>query len=115
MQKSTNRFFDRGTMQKLAVSLLCLLCTGALQAVAIQSYKGLTDRVHINMQKTTASAVVKNLAQQTTYTFIYDPEYLDQCTLAAVKFQDQPLADVLHYLDVYAPIDIAYTNHTIAL
>ena len=115
MQKSTNRFFDRGTMQKLAVSLLCFLCTGALQAVAIQSYKGLTDRVHINMQKTTATAVVKNLAQQTTYTFIYDPEYLDQCTLAAVKFQDQPLAEVLHYLDVYAPIDIAYTNNTIAL
>ncbi|HEY8915031.1 MAG TPA: TonB-dependent receptor [Chitinophaga sp.] len=115
MQKSTNRFFDRGTMQKLAVSLLCFLCTGALQAVAIQSYKGLTDRVHINMQKTTATAVVKNLAQQTAYTFIYDPEYLDQCILAAVKFQDQPLADVLHYLDVYAPIDIAYTNNTIAL
>lgn len=115
MQKSTNRFFDRGTMQKRAVSLLCFLCTGYLQAMAIQSYKGLTDRVHINMQKTTATAVVKTLAQQTAYTFIYDPEYLDQCSLAAVKFRDQPLADVLRYLDVYAPIDIAYANRTIAL
>lgn len=115
MQKSTNRFFDRGTMQKWAVSLLCFLCTGYLQGMAMQSYKGLTDRVHINMQKTTAAAVVKTLAQQTTYTFIYDPEYLGQCSLPTVKFQDQPLADVLHYLDVYAPIDIAYTSRTIAL
>lgn len=115
MQKSTNRFFYRGTLQKWVVSLLCFLWGWHPMVLAAQLYKGLTDKVQINMQNTTAAAVVKNLEQQTKYTFIYDPEYLGQCKVAALKFENNTLGDVLHFLDVYSPIDITYTNNTIAL
>ncbi len=53
--------------------------------LAAQLYKGLTDKVKVTMQNTTAAAVVKNLEQQTNYTFIYDPEYLGQCKLDRSK------------------------------
>ncbi|WP_246197752.1 TonB-dependent receptor [Chitinophaga agrisoli] len=55
------------------------------------------------------------MEQQTSYTFIYDPEYLKQCNLTGLKLKDNTLAEVLHYLDVYAPIDISYNNNTVAL
>lgn len=115
MQKSTNRFFHRGAMQKWAVSLVWFLWVGYPAALAAQSYKELTNRVHINTPNTTAAAVVRTLEQQTTYTFIYDPEYLGQCKLNGIKLENTTLGEVLHFLDVYAPVDITYTNNTIAL
>lgn len=115
MQKSTNRFFFRGTLQKWLVSLLCFFWGGHPMVLAAQLYKGLKDKVEITMQNTTAAAVVKNLEQQTNYTFIYDPEYLEQCKLDGVKSDNNTLGEVLQFLDVYTPVDITYTNNTIAL
>jgi outer membrane receptor protein involved in Fe transport len=83
--------------------------------LAAQLYQGLTDKVQINMQNTTAAAVVKTLEQQTSYTFIYDPEYLAQCKVDRIKFANSTLGEVLSYIDIYAPVDITYTNNTIAL
>jgi outer membrane receptor protein involved in Fe transport len=83
--------------------------------LAAQLYKGLKDKVQITMQNTTAAAVVKNLEQQTNYTFIYDPEYLEQCKLDGLKFDNNTLGEVLQFLDVYTPVDITYNNNTIAL
>ncbi len=115
MQKSTNRFFNSGILGKWMVALLVFFGTNYQAAMGMQSYNGLTDKVHISMQNTTAAAVVKLLEQQTAYTFIYDPEYLQHCNLPTVKLRENTLAEVLHYLDVYAPIDIAYSNRTVAL
>ncbi|WP_225859864.1 TonB-dependent receptor [Chitinophaga pendula] len=68
------------------------------------------------MAKATAAEVVKSLQQQTPYTFIYDPEYLQQCTLSDLKFQGAALGDVLAYIDNNAPLDIELTkNNTIAI
>jgi hypothetical protein len=115
MQKSTNRFFYKGTLQKWLVSLLCFLWGWHPMALAAQLYQELTDKVQINMQNTTAAAVVKSLEQQTKYTFIYDPEYLGQCKLERVKFGNSTLGEVLNFLDMYTPVDVSYTNNTIAL
>jgi len=115
MQKSTNRFFYRGTLQKWVVSLLCFFWGWHPMVLAAQLYQGLKDKVQVNMQNTTAAAVVKNLEQQTSYTFIYDPEYLGQCKVDRAKLGNSTLGEVLAFLDMYAPIDITYSNNTIAL
>lgn len=111
MQKSTNRFCNGKAMQLL----LSFLVTGTPVALFAQSYQSLSEKVSVNLENTTADVVVKSLEKQTPYTFAYDPEYLHHCAFASVKFTNQPLADVLHYLDVYAPLDIAFTNKTVAL
>jgi len=95
--------------------LLSFLMTGSPVALFAQSYLSLSEKVSVNFENTTADVVVKSLEKQTPYTFTYDPEYLQHCTLSTVKFNNQPLSDVLHYLDVYAPLDIAFVNKTVAL
>ncbi|MBC9931253.1 TonB-dependent receptor domain-containing protein [Chitinophaga qingshengii] len=74
--------------------------------VAAQAYKSLTDKVQLQMGKTTAAVVVKALQQQTPYTFIYDPEYLQQCTIPEARFPGRPLGEVLTYIDQHTPLDI---------
>ncbi|PUZ25175.1 TonB-dependent receptor [Chitinophaga parva] len=84
--------------------------------LAAQSYKSLNDKVQLQMEHTTAAAVVRALQQQTKYTFIYDPEYLQHCKVSAPHFNSHSIADVLRYLDENEPIDIEMTNgSTIAL
>jgi outer membrane receptor protein involved in Fe transport len=112
MQKSTNRFCNGKAMQIWKAFLLCFLFPVALFA---QSYQSLSEKVSVNLENTTADVVVKSLEKQTPYTFTYDPEYLQHCALTTVKFNNQSLADVLRYLDVYAPLDIAFANKTVAL
>ena len=112
MQKSTNRFCNGKAMQIWKAFLLCFLSPVALFA---QSYQSLSEKVSVNLENTTADVVVKSLEKQTPYTFTYDPEYLQHCALATVKFNNQPLSEVLHYLDAYAPLDIAFANKTVAL
>ncbi|MCW3487494.1 TonB-dependent receptor [Chitinophaga nivalis] len=81
-----------------------------------QSYKTLADKIQLQAGKTNAAAVVKALQQQTSYTFIYDPEYLQQCAFTTVKFESVPLGTVLQYLDNNAPLDVELTNkNTIAV
>ncbi|ACU59212.1 TonB-dependent receptor [Chitinophaga pinensis] len=95
--------------------LLCFSAAGFPAVLVGQSYQSLGDKVSVNLQHTNAAAVVKSLEQQTSYTFAYDPDYLAHCSLDAVKFNGQPLSQVLSYLDAYAPIDIAFANNTVAL
>jgi TonB-dependent Receptor Plug Domain. len=83
--------------------------------LAAQLYQGLKDKVTVNMQHTTAAAVVKHLEQQTGYTFIYDPEYLARCKVEGIRSANNTLGEVLALLDRYTPIDISYSNNTIAL
>ncbi|SEW20191.1 Outer membrane receptor proteins, mostly Fe transport [Chitinophaga sp. YR573] len=111
MQKSTNRFCNGKAMQLL----LSFLVTGSPVALLAQSYQSLSEKVSVNLENTTADVVVKSLEKQTPYTFTYDPEYLQHCAFSTVKFNNQPLGDVLHFLDVYAPLDIAFVNKTVAL
>jgi outer membrane receptor protein involved in Fe transport len=115
MQKSTQRFCNGEVMRFWNTFLLCFLLTGIPVALTAQSYQSLNDKVSINLERTNAVAVVKSLEQQTSYTFAYDPEYLQRCELASVKFNAQSLSAVLKYLDDYAPIDISYANNTVAL
>lgn len=115
MQKSTNRFCNGKAMQNWKALLLCFLVAGSPVALLAQSYQSLSEKVSVNLENTTADVVVKSLERQTPYTFTYDPEYLQHCTLTSVKFNGQPLSEVLRYLDVYAPLDIAFANKTVAL
>jgi outer membrane receptor protein involved in Fe transport len=116
MQKSTHRFCTGKRMPYRMAALFVFMvgCTPFL--VKAQSYKSLTDKIQLAAGKTNAAAVVKSLQQQTAYTFIYDPEYLKQCALTAMKFENAPLSTVLQYLDNNAPLDIELTNsNTIAV
>lgn len=115
MQKSTKGFCNGRVMHSWKAFLLCFLAAGSPAVLMGQSYQTLGDKVSVNLQHTNAAAVVKSLEQQTAYTFAYDPDYLAHCTFEAVNFNGQTLAQVLSYLDVYAPIDIVYSNNTVAL
>ncbi|WP_343305966.1 TonB-dependent receptor [Chitinophaga niabensis] len=106
MQKSTQRFCKGTTM------FFCVILPSSLFA---QSYKGLADKVSLNMEHATAVQVVKSLEKQTKYSFTYDPEYLQACTLSNLRFKDSKLEDVLSYMDIYAPLDIEFSNNAIAL
>jgi outer membrane receptor protein involved in Fe transport len=117
MRKSTQRFFSRINRKYMPVFLLCFLIVelpGAL-AVAAQSYKKLEDKVKVNLERTNAAAVIKLLQSQTAYTFIYDPEYLQQCAIREIRFSNGKLADVLAFLDQRAPVDIAYADNIISI
>jgi outer membrane receptor protein involved in Fe transport len=89
---------------------LFVLIMGVPFILQAQSYKSLSDKIQLQSGKTTAAVIVKALQQQTSYTFIYDPEYLQQCQVAAVKFEGTPLGTVLQYLDNNAPLDVELTN-----
>lgn len=115
MQKSTKGFCNGRVMHSWKAFLLCFLAAGSPAVLMGQSYQTLGDKVSVNLQHTNAAAVVKSLEQQTAYTFAYDPDYLAHCTFEAVKFNGQTLGQVLNYLDIYAPIDIVYSNNTVAL
>jgi hypothetical protein len=115
MQKSTKRFCNGKAMSGWKALLVAVLMTGSPVAMLAQNYQSLSEKVSVNLENTNAVAVVKSLEQQTQYTFAYDPEYLQKCTLASVKFNNQPLSEVLRYLDVYAPLDIVLTNTTVAI
>jgi outer membrane receptor protein involved in Fe transport len=116
MQKSTNRFCNGGGIFSQKALLLTFLIAALPVALYAQSsYQSLADKVSVNFENTNAAVVVKSLEKQTAYTFTYDPDYLQHCSLSAVKFNHQSLGDVLHYLDVYAPIDIVFANNTVAL
>ncbi|MBO9730672.1 MAG: TonB-dependent receptor [Chitinophaga sp.] len=110
MQKSTNGFCT-GRSVSCHVTFLLVLLTGLLPLKSVaQSYKSLTDKVQLQLARTNAAKVVKSLQQQTRYTFIYDPEYLQQCELSDVRFSGTPLGEVLNYIDNNAPIDIELTK-----
>ncbi|MFY0252676.1 TonB-dependent receptor domain-containing protein [Chitinophaga sp. 30R24] len=94
------------------VSLLILIAGCLPFVLSAQSYKSLTDKVQLSAGKTDAATVVKSLQQQTSYTFIYDPEYLKRCAFTAVKFENAPLSTVLQYLDNNTPVDIELTNNS---
>lgn len=115
MQKSTNRFCNGKAMQMWKAFLLCFLVAGSPVVLLAQTYQSLSEKVSVNLENTTADVVVKLLEKQTPYTFTYDPEYLQHCTLTTVKFNNESLADVLRYLDIYAPLDVAFANKTVAL
>lgn len=116
MQKSTHRFCTRRIMSCSVICLVVSLISLVPGKVKAQSYRSLTDKVQLYMAKATAADVVKSLQQQTPYTFIYDPEYLQQCTLSDLKFQGTALGDVLAYIDNNAPLDIELTkNNAIAI
>ncbi|WP_249219502.1 TonB-dependent receptor [Chitinophaga sp. HK235] len=116
MQKSTQRFCTGKRMSFKLLSLFLLMTGSSPFLLQAQSYISLTDKVQLQSARTNAAAIVKSLQDQTSYTFIYDPEYLTQCTLSAVKFEGAPLGKVLQYLDQHAPVDIELTNNrTIAV
>lgn len=116
MQKFTNRFCTGRAMSKNMLFLAWFVAGTCPAVLAAQSYKSLNDKVQLQMENTTAAAVVKALQQQTKYTFIYDPEYLQHCKVSAPHFNSHSIADVLRYLDENEPIDIEMTNgSTIAL
>lgn len=96
------------------LSMCMLICTvGTAQS---QSYKALHDKVSLQFSNANAGEIVKALQKQTPYTFVYDPEYLQQCQVAAVKFSATPLNTVLEYLDYNSPVDIEMTGaSTIAI
>ncbi|PSL49726.1 outer membrane receptor protein involved in Fe transport [Chitinophaga niastensis] len=112
MQKSTHRFCTGKRMPYRMVPLFVFMIGCMPFLLKAQSYKSLTDKIQLAAGKTNAAAVVKSLQQQTTYTFIYDPEYLKQCAFTAVKFENAPLSTVLQYLDNNAPLDIELTNNS---
>ncbi len=114
MQKSLHRFCTGAVMPVKMLSLWMLtLAAGKLQA---QSYKSLRDKVYLQFNNSNAQDIVKSLQKQTPYTFVYDPEYLQHCPVAAAKFTGSPLHAVLEYLDYNSPLDIEMTgNSTIAL
>lgn len=116
MQKFTNRFCTGRVMSKKVLFLAWFVAGICPAVLAAQSYKSLNDKVQLQMENTTAAAVVKALQQQTKYTFIYDPEYLQHCKVSAPHFSSRSIAEVLRYLDENTPIDIEMTNgSTIAL
>ncbi|SHL81149.1 Outer membrane receptor proteins, mostly Fe transport [Chitinophaga jiangningensis] len=114
MQNSLHRFCTGAAMPVKMLSLCMLTCTvGTAQA---QSYKALHDKVSLQFNHANAGEIVKSLQQQTPYTFVYDPEYLQQCQISAVKFAGTPLNTVLEYLDYNSPVDIEMTGaSTIAI
>ncbi|RFS22409.1 TonB-dependent receptor [Chitinophaga silvatica] len=114
MQKSLLRFCrgKRMPVKTLALLLLSIATT----SIYAQSYKSLNDKVSIRFDKSNGLDIVKALQQQTPYTFVYDPEFMQQCSVGAVKFAETPVSTVLEYLDNNAPIDIELTtSKTIAL
>lgn len=116
MQKSTYRFCTGESMSCRVMILLFFFVPLSPMLVLAQAYKSLTDKVQLQLGKTNAAAVVKALQQQTPYTFIYDPEYLQQCTVNEARFPGTPLGEVLSYIDQHTPLDVELTgNHVIAL
>ncbi|WP_295118626.1 TonB-dependent receptor [uncultured Chitinophaga sp.] len=115
MRKSTHRDYYRKLKVHVPLILLCLFMLKLPGALAAQSYQVLGDKVNVKMQHTTAAAVVKALQSQTTYTFIYDPEYLEKCTIREIKFGNGKLADVLLFLDENMPLDIKYADKIISI
>lgn len=114
MKKSSPRFFKGITMSGWVVFFLCFYLNVYPIALEAQSYRNLADKVSVNAENKSLATVIASLEKQTAYTYIYDPEYLKQCAVS-VKFMDNKLSEVLAYLDSYAPVDIEYTNNTIAL
>ncbi|MBS0027303.1 TonB-dependent receptor domain-containing protein [Chitinophaga sp. 22321] len=110
MQKSTNRFCTGRSMPCHVVFLIVLLTTLSPLITAAQSYKRLSEKIELQLSKTNAAKVVKALQQQTPYTFIYDPEYLQQCAMNEIRFSGTPLGEVLNYIDNNAPLDIELTE-----
>jgi outer membrane receptor protein involved in Fe transport len=110
MQKSTNGFCTGRSVSCHVTFLLVLFTSLSPLMIMAQSYKSLTDKVQLQLSRTNAEKVVKSLQQQTRYTFIYDPEYLQQCELNDIRFSGTPLGEVLNYIDNNAPIDIELTK-----
>jgi len=110
MQKSTNRFCTGRSMPCHVVFLIVLLTSLSPLITAAQSYKRLSEKIELQLGKTNAAKVVKALQQQTPYTFIYDPEYLQQCAMNEIRFSGAPLGEVLNYIDNNAPLDIELTE-----
>lgn len=116
MQKSTYRFCTGESMSCRVMILLFFFVPLSPMLILAQAYKSLTDKVQLQLGKTNAAAVVKALQQQTPYTFIYDPEYLQQCTVSEARFPGTPLGEVLSYIDQHTPLDVELTgSHVIAL
>ncbi len=116
MQKSTHRFCTGESMSCRVMILLFFFVPLTPVLMVAQAYKSLTDKVQLQMGKTNAAAVVKALQQQTPYTFIYDPEYLQQCTVSEARFPGTPLGEVLSYIDQHTSLDIELSgNNVIAL
>jgi outer membrane receptor protein involved in Fe transport len=110
MQKSTNRFCTGRSVPCHVIFLLVLLTSLSPLIMKAQSYKSLTDKVQLQLSRTNAAKVVKSLQQQTSYTFIYDPEYLQQCELNDIRFSGTALGEVLNYIHKNAPLDIELTK-----
>jgi TonB-dependent receptor len=85
-------------------------------ALAAQSYQSLNDRIQLKQGITSVAGVIETLKQQTSYTFVYDPEYLKKCALpdgAAIK--EHSLSGILTFLDQNSPVDISFANNTVAI
>jgi hypothetical protein len=100
-------------MSRRIVIPLVLLSGLSPQLLRAQSYRSLKDKVQLFTGNTNVAAVVKSLQQQTSYTFIYDPEYLRKCTLQEIKFPGTPLGEVLSYIDNNTPLDVELTPDNI--
>jgi len=100
----------------MMLSFNCFLLNAQSMVLAAQSYHALNDRVQLRPGMTTVAAVIETLKQQTSYTFVYDPEYLQKCALPGDGFiRERSLSGILSFLDQNTPVDIAYADNTVAI
>lgn len=115
MQKSTNRFCGGRYMPIAIILQLFILVCGQSSVLAAQLYTDLNETVQLKTGATSVVEIVKSLQQQTNYTFVYDPEYLQKCHVKPMGLQNNKLSAVLQWLDERAPIDILYTDNKIII
>lgn len=116
MQKSTRRFFSgHGKLCLYICPLLFILLFGQHLVLAAQSYKLLQQQVTVKTARTTVAEVIKRLQAQTSLSYVYDPNYLEQCKVPAMDYTAAKLGTVLEHLDRYAAVDIEYDNNTVAI
>ena len=115
MQKSTHRFCGGGVMPIAIILQLFILICGQSSVLAAQLYTDLHETVQVKTGTTSVSEIVKLLQSQTSYTFVYDPEYLQKCQVKAMATQSNKLSAVLQWLDERAPLDIIYSDNRIII
>ena len=114
-KKCTSSFhlLNRGFICKCLCTLSLLLTVIPMLA---QHYARLANHVTYRAKAgSNAVELLKVLEQQTPYVYTYDADYLQKYTLPAVSFSQQPLGEVLGFLDQHAPVDIELTGSTIAI
>lgn len=108
--------------KKTPLPLFLLVCTGvfyflvwSLDAKAQGKYAALTAKIHFNPSSTNATALLEALQNQTDYAFTFEKPDLQKISLQGLRFGNETLGEVLHYLETQAGLLFFVSNKNIAV